>query len=461
MNKRLLAEMSGAVCILLVMGCLAVTEVRGQEQASAYVLTAADSLQTISAEASASAGPASTANADLTQEAEAEVLPPTLKLSGQVRHRSEADYRNPSSIPVLHLLRTRLNVAFQPVADVTAFVQVQDARTFGSENPAAGQGTLDGRAPALDLHQAYFAVSNLFDTPFGIRIGRQELAYGNQRLIGNVAWSNFGRAFDAGVASYRGTRLQADAFAARLVDDRTVNASQNIFGLYGTWKIRTSSLDIFALLDNNTASIAAGPAAGRAALERYTAGVRWFGTTARFDYELEGAYQSGHQANGDEERALIEAYLLHAAASVRTGPVRLGALYTILSGDGDPDDGRSEAFNTLFATNHKFYGYLDLFPFNAAMRPGGLHNASLQGSIQVTGALNVALDLHHFALAEPLSPDGGKALGQEADLTVNFRYNQHFGIVGGASVFFASDTAEAVLGKPVSSWLYLSTTVDF
>jgi hypothetical protein len=113
-------------------------------------------------------------------------------VTGQVRHRSELDRRSGIEPPSLHLLRTRLNLSFRPSEDVTGFVQVQDARLFGGGDPAAGRGTLDGRAPALDLHQAYFAVTHLLGAPLRLKVGRQELAYGNQRLIGSVGWSNVG-----------------------------------------------------------------------------------------------------------------------------------------------------------------------------------------------------------------------------------------------------------------------------
>ncbi len=107
---------------------------------------------------------------------------PTLTLSGQIRHRSEVNDKvalEGSDAPRYHLLRTRFNISFAPIEEVTVFVQVQDSRLFGGQDVAQGRGTLDGNADALDFHQAYFAVDNLFGTAFNVKVGRQELAYGN------------------------------------------------------------------------------------------------------------------------------------------------------------------------------------------------------------------------------------------------------------------------------------------
>ena len=136
-------------------------------------------------------------NAESNAESEAsEQIPPlaNLRVSGQIRHRSELNARYASSedAPRFHLLRTRLNVSFEPTNDVTALVQIQDSRLFGGEDPRQGRGTLDGTADALDFHQAYFAVNNLFKSNVRLKVGRQEMAYGNESLIGVAGWSNIG-----------------------------------------------------------------------------------------------------------------------------------------------------------------------------------------------------------------------------------------------------------------------------
>jgi len=52
---------------------------------------------------------------------------------------------------------------------------------------------------------------------FAARVGRQELAYGDQRLVGHVSWLNTARTFDAGRVTFRSTPLSVDVFAASVV----------------------------------------------------------------------------------------------------------------------------------------------------------------------------------------------------------------------------------------------------
>ena len=76
-------------------------------------------------------------------------------------------------------LRSRLNLKFNNEGSY-AFVQVQDARIFGSET-----NTLDdGSADATDYHQAYFNVSDVF-TQRALILG---LAGRNQRMLINRSW---------------------------------------------------------------------------------------------------------------------------------------------------------------------------------------------------------------------------------------------------------------------------------
>ena len=63
-----------------------------------------------------------------------------------------------------NLLRSRVGILVKPSDDIQAFIQVQDARTWGGENATLGRGTTDGAAKALDFHQAYFGVANIFSS---------------------------------------------------------------------------------------------------------------------------------------------------------------------------------------------------------------------------------------------------------------------------------------------------------
>lgn len=386
---------------------------------------------------------------------------------GQIRHRSELDARDFSSgtSPAdFHLLRTRLNVSVDPADQVDVFVQIQDARLFGAGNPAAARGTMDPSAGQLDLHQAYFKVDQLFDTNLSFKVGRQELVYGNQRLVGAVGWSNVGRTFDAGVLAYDGKRASIDFFAAKLVGTTAEDdGAQNLYGLYSTWHLADGQmLDAFALLDNNTNEVidAGGDPVDR--LVRFTPGVALRGTISRLHYELEAAYQTGKQTlTPGAGRATIGASLLSAYASYELVPASgfsLGAGYTRLSGDDTPNDNERGSFNTLFATNHKFYGYMDFFP--ATLSALGLQDLQATAAVNVSERATLAVALHHFEGAE--ATGDLQTMGQELDVTATYRFADNVRFTAGLSGFVPGEAMEVVQGNDDTAyWGYLMSVINF
>ncbi|MCH7976239.1 MAG: efflux RND transporter permease subunit, partial [Bacteroidetes bacterium] len=161
-------------------------------------------------------------------------------VNGQVRHRSEYDDKGlteTGDADLFHLLRTRLGVTARPSEHVSAFIQIQDARKFGEEGDLQTVSTLDGSADQLDFHQAYLEVDVPGVKGLSARVGRQELAYGNERLVGSIGWSNVGQAFDGAVLKLDHSRGAADLFAMQLRAPDDVPGSQNLFGLYTSWAI--------------------------------------------------------------------------------------------------------------------------------------------------------------------------------------------------------------------------------
>ena len=389
-------------------------------------------------------------------------------VSGEVRHRSELDDRDFSNQadPVLyHLLRTRLGVTARPSPRLTALVQIQDARFFGGENPALGRGVRDADADQLDFHQAYLDVDSLFGAGLGVRVGRQELAYGNQRLLSSLGWANVGQSFDGAVVRLRQGRLAADAFAAQLVSP--VNplgegGSQNIFGLYTAWALSdTHALDAFVVYDNATQELTAGPDAGQDSLARVTPGLYAHGTAGRFDYRAEAIGQFGQRAlTTGGPRLDVQASLFSASAGYAVVPehaVRVAAAYTRLSGDDDPTDGTFGYFDMLFPLGHAFFGFMDYFPARAA--PYGVQDAVVSVAGNVTRTLRVGLDAHHFATAAEAPT--GQTLGQEFDLTGAYRPLPGLTVVAGASVFLPGEVVEATLGDETTTWFYLMSSLTF
>ena len=386
-----------------------------------------------------------------------------LSITGQIRHRSEytaKDFNADKENVWFHLLRTRLSIKANPAEDVTALVQFQDSRVFGSEVHTL----FDGSADALDVHQAYFQVNNLFDTKFSARVGRQEIAVGNERLVGPVGWHNIGRAFDGAVFSYNAGKGSFLALAAKLVGEVTTPDSQNLYGVVGTYKFSEGqNLEALILLDNDSEMIMGGPDDGETKLSRITIGAAATGKKNGFDYEIEAYFQTGDASAGDGvARNTLRGYLLSGKVGYVVSParnVRVGGLYTIVSGDDDPADDEWGSFSTLFATNHKFYGFMDYFLGFGG--PHGLRDASLSVGFNAGGKLRILVDLHHFTTDQEQAR-GGKTFGQEVDVTGIYSYNSAFSFRVGLSVFSPDELMESIKGNSDTAfWGYLMTIVNF
>ena len=394
---------------------------------------------------------------------------PNLRIFGNMRHRSEVNARFATpgeDVPRFHLLRTRLNVSFDPVNDVTAFVQIQDSRVFGGQNPSLGRGTLDGSADALDFHQAYFKVARIFNTPIELRVGRQILAYGNLRYIGHANWNNIGRTFDAAVLSYKDKHRRIDLISSKLVSTTGGMESQNMHGFYGTFDyLWTHHSDFFFLFDNDTESVSRGVDAGKSKLVRYTAGSLLYGSEGSFVYELEMAAQRGQMAQTDSTaRGSLNGYLLSAEVGLMNASpskLKVSVLYSWLSGDNTPGDNTFSNFTQLFPAGYKFAGYMNYFP--AAYPANGLHNMAVRFSGKVSDQLTLKLDAHHFTLDKSvfLNEKNKTWLGQEFDLTVAYKYNKHFTVASGSSFFMAQPLMEEVIGDTSAFWFYITTLVSF
>lgn len=145
-----------------------------------------------------------------------------LTLTGQVRTRTE--YRDgagtlglKANTPALFTSqRSRISFNYK-INHIIFQTSLQDVRVWGQD--ASTISNADGSK--LSLHEAWaeIALANKKDTSFkhsavdyfAVKIGRQELAYDDGRLIGNMDWAQQARRHDAVVFKLLNKGWQADA----------------------------------------------------------------------------------------------------------------------------------------------------------------------------------------------------------------------------------------------------------
>jgi hypothetical protein len=382
------------------------------------------------------------------------------RIGGEIRQRTEYDRRVPGQPADFYtLLRSRLGVTVDVGERAGIFLQLQDARTWGEE-----PGTLHGSAAAFDLHQGWAELRGEWsDVGLVLRAGRQEIALGNERLVGAVDWSNTGRSFDGVrlIAAPPDRQWVGHLFVATIAErGRLLSpdpAPDHLF--LGAWAA-TGPGELFLLHDRRARH------RGSHEIDRSTAGGRVVLGLPTLRLDLEGAYQFGEgRGMGGVEvpdqtiAAWMAAFRLGTAAPPAPYAATLGLDW--LSGEAAPEPSRYGAFNTLYATNHRFYGFMDLF-LDPALRTAdrGLVDALASFRYRLSPRMLVQADLHQFWTAA----GGRHPLGTELDLVVPVTVVEVARLELGYSLFRAASGA-APLGIAdagrVLQWGYAQLRLGF
>ena len=294
-----------------------------------------------------------------------------LKLSGQLWFRPEynTDNDNDSRTPDSRdftVMRTSLKLDWKPNDTYSGVINLRDARTFGQERGPAGIGggviTNQGN---VDLYEGYVDYHPNKAKDRTLRLGRQALGLGDQRLVGTLDWVHYGRAFDG--LRYTTTRGRDTVDLLWMtVADLTLNNGgvtgrddQDLFGVYTTRKMDAHKLDLYMLGFKDRVQRNARSQTGFAGTQDFwTYGLLAKGPLAggRLDYSLEAALQSGEFA-GDRLDAWASALVLGR----NLDPA--GRDRVELELDYSPGDratlGQRHTFQNLFPTNHAYYGIAD------------------------------------------------------------------------------------------------------
>src|SRR5262245_57062451 len=290
-------------------------------------------------------------------------LPRWLRLNGEYRFRFEGlggtTFR-PDANDAYVLGRARINTTIIPTNWMRLQFQGQDGQVWG-RNPKPDAPPFED---TFDVRQAFVEIGNVESSKLGLRVGRQELYFGEQRLIGHLNWTNTARSFDAVRASYRSQNYRIDAFAASVVNLRDGSFNRrtdgnNLHGVYTSFSniVPKATVEPYVLWRISRGVRSETGALGK--LDFKTIGLRWVGKLpANFDYGVEFAGQTGTISN-DEMRAFAGHYVMgYTMPKVKTTP-RAFLEYNYASGDRNPNDGRRGTFDQLYPTGHDKIGLSD------------------------------------------------------------------------------------------------------
>jgi hypothetical protein len=391
-----------------------------------------------------------------------------LQTGGEFRYRymNEVSSRLTGRNNSYHLTRSRAYVDIGYCDQFRIYGEFIEAHSFQESLPPL---LVDrNAADILNL----FADVKLLDVdkdPIYVRIGRQELLLGSQRLVSPLEWVNTRRNFD-GVRIFRHSeKFDIDGFWTKPVIPNNAaldswDDDANFSGGWLTYKPQKGTfLDLYVLNYNQARPVAVGRNGFRGGFDITTVGTRACGD---FDgmwlYDTELAYQMGNRAG-----QAVSAGMATVGGGIRGKDIpwvpTFWAYWDYASGSANPGGpGSFGTFNQLFPFGHNYLGWADI------VGRQNIHDFNYQISLQPTPWITFLTQYHIFRLDSSrdalfntagapvrLDPTGaaGHDVGQEIDCLANIRLSRHQDILIGYSKLFAGPVITRT-GNPLSPELF-------
>lgn len=218
----------------------------------------------------------------------------------------------------------------------------------------------------LDLHQAFFDIDFINNERHKLvaRLGRQEMTYGSQRLVGLRERPNNRMAFDGAKVIYATKGFSNDAFYTHPVqgregifDDYFFNENAKFWGDYAVFHNVPffKNIDVYylGLWKRNWEF---NDATGREL--RHSFGTRIWGSGGNWDYDFEGIYQLGDMAGKDISAWTLSSSVSYEFAATALKP-KIGLKTEIISGDKKEGDNKLNTFNPLYPRG-AYFGLIGL-----------------------------------------------------------------------------------------------------
>lgn len=365
-------------------------------------------------------------------------LPQWLQFSGSYRVRVEDQdgigFKGVSDTHVLGQLW--LGVKVQPTDWLSFFGQSQDSRLY-LNGPVA-------KAPPYqntwDLHQLWGEIGNAEKYHFKVRVGRQELAFGDQRLVGPLPWLNAPRVFDAALATVLFPGIRVDTFASSVVnsvDGQLDHHKQGnpFYGLYGGLNklVPKATIEPYVFWRLSPVGYTAAYANGlKGKLNERTFGFRFVGNLPlQFDYGVEMARQTGTLGK-DSIGAWAGHWGVGRTFNAKWTPRPL-LEYNYASGTADPTGTKTSTFDQLYPSGHDKFGLTDQVGWRnirdirtgvELMPLAKLTAAAIYHDLWLANAHDGLYGATGAVLAKSLAGTAGTHVGQEFDIQGLYKFNK-------------------------------------
>ncbi len=372
--------------------------------------------------------------------------------------------------------RSRLNLGYRQ-DKLRIGLQIQDVRVWGE---TAQINKSDG---LFSVHQAWGEI--LFTHKLSLKVGRQELSYDDQRILGALDWAAQGRSHDAARLMWQDSTWQLHLGAA-------FNQNSNIpepARLTGTFYDAPGSFDALGGgLPNykHMQMLWAEKKLGKLQVSALALNTGWQMPDTTVNHlvtvglnpavhlssqvKLDGSvyYQFGKNRLDQSTQAYLASAVLTYSGFK---PLALTLGGDLLSGT-DQKENTSTTFDPLFGTNHKFYGQMDYFYVgNAHNQQGksvGLVDVYLKTKAKLGKKSALLTELHQFSTQVPLTDPTDQTqtlsstLGTEIDLVYDLDYQSFINFKIGYSQMLATPGMEAIKGgdkDKLNQWAWVMITL--
>ena len=369
-----------------------------------------------------------------------------LTIDAQLRTRGEYNNgaitpRSEGQSPAIFINeRARVGVGFQR-DNLELKVAVQHTGIWGQDDINASDGS-------VAMNEAWAKLK--FGEGWFAQVGRQQLSYDDERILGGLDWHVSGNWHDAVRVGYEAAQDKLHLIVGW--NQPFANNRGNYYDgpmpyktMQTVWyhhQFNNDPIGLSLLLMNLGRD---GGWQGHSKT-RYMQTMGLDLTYKPSPVDIHGAfyYQTGKQADNDK----VSAWMASAKVDYRIDQVwGVNVGYDYRSGIDFKSD-KVKAFDQLFGTHHKFYGFMDYFLRNV---PTGLQDIQAGLTAQVSPKVNLLLNYHYFLTACDMG-DLDKGLGSEIDLQLTAKLKKDVTLMAGYSTMLGTKSMDAVKGGNHKSW---------
>ncbi len=413
-----------------------------------------------------------------------------LTFTGQLRTRSELRDGQGAPIPegadpaFFTSQRTRLGLLFT-TNRLKLNLTVQDVRVWGQDVSTINRTTTQNNNGFM-LHEAWAEIllsdTAVHNKAFTLKLGRQELVYDDQRLLGNLDWLQQARRHDAALLKYETDKWILHGGAA--YNQNQENASGTIYNstppgnytsstnggnmykslefFYAGRKLAKGNISFLFLADqfskyNNDST--GNKIFQPGTWSRSTTGFYFNDAFSKIAISASAYYQFGKTSTGQK----LNAGLLSGSANYlfdKKTSSGVGIDYYT----GGTTGTTSNAFDPLYGTPHKFAGLMDYYYAASAFGKKGLIDYYFKAKYKSEKFWLMA-DVHQFTSASSIEGYDTRNFGQEIDLVASYALTKIISFEGGYSHYFSTNalTSSSVKNVPNArsnaNWAYVSINI--